>query len=175
LKQAGDTIDYSHNRDFIGEHWNRKYIRAVQAILNSTKGKIGRGKTFFYKAFGHSETEFYELLEMPETFIIYRYFFEWVKDKHTASTDNWRNCWNDCMQNLSDNERTTVIDVIHKNIFNSEVVSQFPHPKIKRLLVYYTNFRDDIVTEGTELFKLKQEYDKQPTVPAKRCKKTIIL
>jgi hypothetical protein len=45
IKQVGDEIDYSHNRDFIGEHWNRKYIRAVQAILNSTKGKIGWGKS----------------------------------------------------------------------------------------------------------------------------------
>ena len=58
------------NRDYLGKHWNRKYIRAIQAILNSTKGKIGRGKSFFYEAFGHSEKEFYELLEMPETFII---------------------------------------------------------------------------------------------------------
>ncbi|MDR3226817.1 MAG: hypothetical protein LBT56_04005, partial [Prevotellaceae bacterium] len=54
--------EFSHNRDFIGEHWNRKYIRAVQAILNSTKGKIGRdsnkSESFFGKAFGHSEDEF---------------------------------------------------------------------------------------------------------------------
>ena len=42
-----DADDYSHNRDYIGKHWNRKYIRAVQAILNSTKGKIGRGMSFF--------------------------------------------------------------------------------------------------------------------------------
>ena len=42
--------DYSHNRDYIGKHWNRKYIRAIQAVLNSTKGKIGRGKSFFEKA-----------------------------------------------------------------------------------------------------------------------------
>ena len=34
--------DFSHNRDYIGIHWNRKYIRAIQAILNSTKGKIGK-------------------------------------------------------------------------------------------------------------------------------------
>jgi hypothetical protein len=74
------TGDYSHNRDFIGEHWNIKYIRAVQAILNITKGKIGKGKTFFYKAFGHTEEEFFELLEIPETFILYRFFFEWLEN-----------------------------------------------------------------------------------------------
>lgn len=38
--------DYSHNRDYIGKYWNRKYIRAIQAVLNSTKGKIGKGTSF---------------------------------------------------------------------------------------------------------------------------------
>jgi hypothetical protein len=41
--------DYSQNRNFIGKYWNRKYICAIQTILNATKGKIGRGKSFFIK------------------------------------------------------------------------------------------------------------------------------
>lgn len=44
-----DDPDYFRNRDFIGKHWNRKFIRAVQAILNSTKGKVGRGRDFLKK------------------------------------------------------------------------------------------------------------------------------
>lgn len=60
------------NRDYLGEHWNRKYIRAVQAVLNSTKGKIGKGVEFFEEAFGRDLDEFYKILWMPETFIIYR-------------------------------------------------------------------------------------------------------
>ena len=170
IKQAGDTIDYSHNRDFIGEHWNRKYIRAVQAILNSTKGKIGRGKSFFYKAFGHTEEEFYELLEMPETFILYRYFFEWLNGKHEASTINWRKYWNDCMLTFTENEKNTVLDIIHKNIFASEMQYHFDNPKMNQLLDFYTNYRKDIITEGTELFKLKQAYDKNPTKRMRRNK-----
>lgn len=67
----GAEIDYSHNRDYIGEHWNRKYIRAIQAILNSTKGKVGKGTSFFEEAFGKDLIEFQELLEMPETFILW--------------------------------------------------------------------------------------------------------
>lgn len=70
--------DYSHNRDYIGKYWNRKYIRAIQAVLNSTKGKIGKGTSFFMKAFGENIEEYHKLLEMPETMIIYRYFFEWL-------------------------------------------------------------------------------------------------
>ena len=70
--------DYSHNRDYIGKYWNRKYIRAIQAVLNSTKGKIGKGTSFFRKAFGENIEEYHKLLEIPETMIIYRYFFEWL-------------------------------------------------------------------------------------------------
>jgi hypothetical protein len=164
------TGEFSRNRDFIGEHWNRKYIRAVQAILNSTKGKIGRGKSFFYKAFGHTEEEFFELLEMPETFILYRYFFEWLKDKHEASTANWRKCWNDCMKKMTAEERAETLDLIHTNVFSPETQNQFVNPKITKLLEFYTNYRKDIITEGTDLFKLKQEYDKNPTIPPKRKK-----
>jgi hypothetical protein len=46
-----DDPAYFSNRDFIGKAWNRKYIRAVQAVLNSTHGKIGRSKSFFEAAF----------------------------------------------------------------------------------------------------------------------------
>ena len=44
--------EFFSNRDYIGTYWNRKFIRAVQAVLNSTKGKIGRGMEFFEEAFG---------------------------------------------------------------------------------------------------------------------------
>lgn len=64
--------EYFMNRDYIGVHWNRKFIRAIQAVLNSTKGKIGRGKDFFEEAFGSNVEEFHKILWMPETFIIYR-------------------------------------------------------------------------------------------------------
>ena len=64
--------EFFMNRDYLGEHWTRKFIRAVQAVLNSTKGKIGKGAEFFEEAFGHDLDEFYKILWMPETFIIYR-------------------------------------------------------------------------------------------------------
>lgn len=64
--------EFFMNRDYIGQHWNRKFIRAIQAILNSTKGKIGKGVSFFEEAFGENVDEYNKLLWMPETFIIYR-------------------------------------------------------------------------------------------------------
>ena len=38
--------EHSHDRDFIGEHWNRKYIRAIQAILKN--GEIVDQRYKFY-------------------------------------------------------------------------------------------------------------------------------
>jgi len=52
--------DYFSNRDYIGIHWNRKFIRTIQAVLNSTKGKVGKGHSFFCKAFGSNEEEFFK-------------------------------------------------------------------------------------------------------------------
>lgn len=101
--------EHSHDRDFIGEHWNRKFIRAVQAILNATKGKIGRGVSFFEKAFGRNTEEFMELLIMPETFLLFRFLFE-----HLGYTQQWR----EAMGELTDTEREELYPIIFKNDFN---------------------------------------------------------
>ena len=101
--------EHSHDRDYIGKNWNRKYIRAVQAILNATKGKVGRGISFFEKAFGKNEEEFMELLIMPETFLLFRFFFE-----HLGYTDQWRKA----MAELTDSERDELYPIIFHNDFN---------------------------------------------------------
>lgn len=63
---------FFRSRDYIGKHWNRKFIRAIQSILNSTAGKIGRSLEFFEVAFGKNLEEFQKILWMPEQFIINR-------------------------------------------------------------------------------------------------------
>jgi hypothetical protein len=45
-------------------------------VLNSTHGKIGRGKSFFEAAFGKNITQFREILMMPEAFIIERHKYD---------------------------------------------------------------------------------------------------
>ena len=125
LKRGIEEVDYSHNRDYIGEFWNRKYIRAVQAILNSTKGKVGKGQSFFYEAFGHNEEEFLMLLEMPETFILYRFFFKWLDTKCGIGATHWKKCWDNCKNSLSKEEWGKVLLTIHNNDFTSAVKSQF--------------------------------------------------
>ena len=140
-----DKMQYYKHRNYIGEHWNRKYLRAVQAILNSTKGKIGRGEAFFRKAFGKDEQEYFELLLMPETYLIFRYFFEdngmiaqWKKDLYT----------------LTESEKTQALDFILTNKPNEQLNCQ--SIKIKNFLKHYTTTnRDDVMNPKS---KLGQDY-----------------
>lgn len=172
--------DYSHNRDYIGVHWNRKYIRAIQAILNSTKGKIGRGTSFFHKAFGSNLDEYHKLLEMPETMIIYRFFFEWLgtaegidkaKEKLGYSLENisvqaWWKSYNECKNMLSPEEWTNVEVFIHTNNFDND--NQFDCPQVRNLISFYQNNRKSIIELDTELYQMKQEYDLNPTMKLSR-------
>ena len=169
-KGKDDAEDLSHNRDYIGKHWNRKYIRAIQAILNSTKGKVGKGITFFLEAFGNDETEYMELLEMPETFILYRFFFKWLDEKGSMGTDHWRQCWSHCMNTLAEDEKQLVLDIIHTNTFYKEELEAVTSADALKLLNFYTTYRKDIITPGTELYRLKQEYDENPTIQLRRKK-----
>ena len=143
--------EHSHDRDYIGEHWNRKYIRAVQVILNATKGKIGRGVSFFEKAFGRNEEEYMELLIMPETFLLFRFFFEYL-----GYTDKWRSA----MSSLSDGEKDIILPIIFKNNF-SNIEEMNVSDRIKYTLSFYKNYRAEIADPNSELFKMKQEFEKK--------------
>ncbi|MBR6846790.1 MAG: hypothetical protein IKM74_01510 [Bacteroidales bacterium] len=158
----------SHDRDYIGQHWNRKFIRAIQAILNSTKGKVGKGFEFFGEAFGHTEEEYLELLEMPETFILYRFFFKWLDEKNGRGTEHWRSLWHHCKEKMTESEWNRVQEVIHTNVFDVNVIHNFSDNEVRDLLQCYVNYRKDIVTEGTELYMLKKEYDQHPTKKLRR-------
>ena len=158
----------SHDRDYIGVHWNRKYIRAIQAILNSTKGKVGKGVEFFGEAFGHTEEEYFELLEMPETFILYRFFFKWLDEKNGKGTEHWRALWQKCKAKLTETEWKDVLYIIHTNVFNEDTILDYNNGEVADLLRCYMNYRKDIVTPGTELYRLKKEYDQHPTRQLRR-------
>lgn len=115
------------NRDYIGRHWNRKFIRAVQAVLNATKGKIGRGRTFFEEAFGKDIEGFMEILWMPEAFIIHRFKY---KDNLTKE---WRKKFNE----LNVAQLTAAKEIIAKNDFSDAEIAPCVDNAVKEVLAYY--------------------------------------
>ncbi len=118
---------YFSNRDFVGDKWNKKFIRAIQAIINATKGKVGRGREFFEKAFGKSVDEFRELLWMPETFIIYRLKYE----------DTQTKLWRDKFLSLDAAELTEAQTIIAANKFSDEDIAAAVHERVRDLLKFY--------------------------------------
>lgn len=172
-KDEKTGIDESHSRDYIGVYWNRKYIRAVQAILNSTKGKIGKGTSFFYEAFGSNIQEFNKLLLMPETMIIYRMLFKWLGTDDARrkavvllgndsicdfSTSAWWQCYIECKQNLPKEIWSETESAILSNQFNVSTHSELA----EKLLSFYEKGRDEVQTINSPLWIMKQEYDKKP-------------
>ena len=124
--------EFFKNRDYIGKHWNRKFIRAIQAVLNSTKGKVGKGKTFFEEAFGADERRFWTILWMPETFIIYRFMF-----KDNLSKDWERKFWS-----LPDTELEQVKQIVAANQFKNLDLNSYSET-VKDVLSYYQFTRDE--------------------------------
>ena len=122
-----DDPKYFRNRDYVGRHWNKKFIRAIQAIINATKGKVGRGRDFFEKAFGRNLDEFRELLYMPETFIIYRMKYE---DNHM--TESWR----EKFLALNVDERAEAENFIEQNKFADKDIAG-ASAGVRELLKFY--------------------------------------
>ena len=123
----------SKNREYIGTHWNRKFIRAIQAVLNATKGKIGKGISYFNFAFGENLEEFNKILYMPEAFIIYRLHYE-----KNGLTEKW---WQD-FNKLSNNDKKIAYPIIESNQFSNIDIKKYNH-QIKKVLSYYLITRDD--------------------------------
>lgn len=123
--------EYFMNRDYIGKFWNRKFIRAVQAILNSTKGCIGRGLTFFYEAFGIDEQRFWTIMWMPEAFIIYRMKFK----------ENLAKEWEHAFWSLPKEKLEIVQDIVAENKFAGFDLTPYDE-EIQNVLKYYLINRD---------------------------------
>jgi len=137
--------NYFSNRDYIGEHWCRKFIRAIQAVLNSTHGKIGRGRTFFFKAFGRNLEEFYDLLYMPELFIINRL---------DAEISGFVAEWRKARKAMSAKERAGAEEIVRENIFDADSIKK-QSPRVAAFLSHYLIRREGIPEVSA---KEKQSY-----------------
>lgn len=127
-----NDVEFFKNRDYIGKHWNRKFIRSIQAVLNSTKGKVGKGKAFFEEAFGVNEQRFWSILWMPETFIIYRLMFK----------DNLAKDWERKFWNLPVADLKQVQEIVAKNQFKNLDLNSYSD-EVKDVLSYYQITKDE--------------------------------
>ena len=102
----------------------------MQAVLNSTKGKIGRGKSFFEEAFGKGIDDFHRILWMPEAFIIHRFKY---KDNLTAK-------WWEEFNGLDEARLNRLKKTVALNLFDESTLAG--DPAVDQVLKYYQVRRD---------------------------------
>lgn len=112
------------SRSHIGKKWNKKYLSALNVILNVTKGVVAREKDFFYTAFGSNKKEFLEILTMPDQFIKYRMRFN--KNGHIGA---WREKYN----NLKNVEKKTLLQCLCGLLDKNEI----KNTKVLEILKFY--------------------------------------
>ena len=117
------------DRSYVGEFWNRKYLSAINVIINVTNGVVAKEQDFFFEAFGSNVEEFLNILSMPDEFIRYRFFF-----KRNGLIDYWKALY--C--SLSEEEKEYLLDRICEYKTNKSIIDD-NHPKlVQKLLVLYT-------------------------------------
>ena len=139
------------DRSYIGVNWTKKSIRAISAILQVTKGVVAAGSDFFYKAFGNTLEEYFELLAMPRELIMFRHHFE-----ENGTTAEWKKLY----QSMSDEQRKELME------FTSHTVAelkQTPCPEQFREILPYClikyNGKKDRLGDGAVQLSLMDDSD----------------
>ena len=94
--------------------------------MQVTKGVVAAGSNFFFKAFGNSIDEYYELLAMPRELIMFRSHFE-----ENGITAEWQKLYRE----MNNGQKKELMEFVSHTV--SELKS-IPCPKqFKEILPYY--------------------------------------
>lgn len=149
------------HRKFTGRHWSGKFIRAIQSVLNVTKGIVAPSRSeertsFFEEAFGKDLEEFHRILYMPEPYIIYRHLF-----RHKLEyTQVWEEEYREILKSALDKE--VAHSIIEQNDFSPIAIeSRRPSEQVRHFLRHYFAInRKDIVKNDAQFESLKTKFDK---------------
>lgn len=128
----------------LGEHWNIKYLRAIQCILVKTRGIVGTKLDYFEAAFGTSLDEYRKILLMPEDYIVNRRSHE-----RDGSTEQWWQKYHD----LGTQEKDIFESIVFSNNLRDIEYGSLSS-SIRRLLDHYL-VRDKYNHEGQNQLELQ--------------------
>lgn len=134
-------------RGYIGEKWNKKYLRAIQSILIPTQGKGVSGKSFFEAAFGKNLEEFLKVILMPEEYIVSRGNPNMIKNIDSLELEKKlktfnlyeekRQEWFRLYDKLNTENKKNFEKVIGKNKFDYFSFKQLYDENGKKLFLHY--------------------------------------
>lgn len=129
------------DRNFVGEFWCKKYLRAINVILNVTSGVVAKEKDFFERAYGTTPEEFIEILSMPDDFIRFRNFFDDI-----GLSNIWKNMYNQ----LSTENKKLLIKVLSESSTDMIAVEHNTNEQLNDILQLYTIKKNSV--EKNELY-----------------------
>jgi len=154
------------NRLYIGKYWNKKYLSAINIILNVTKGVVAKEFDFFYEAYGENKKEYLEILTMPDEFIRFRHFF---RDNGLLET------WKKLYAKLTPYEKRKLLEILCKSKTDRSVVSKKYSENIIKILKLYTinksQFDRKVITAKNIIAKLNINDKKNTTIKIKKYSK----
>ncbi|MCL1789846.1 MAG: cobalamin-dependent protein [Peptococcaceae bacterium] len=126
------------DRNHIGEHWNKKFIRSIQGMLCSARGMVSGKRDFFESMWGEDVGEFLDNLWMPMDFLVYRRKYS---ARHRERFPSWKRYHGESdmipeflseYHNLSDTKRS----VLHSLVANIDY-KDTGDKTIDKMLAYY--------------------------------------
>ena len=137
------------DRSFVGTHWNKKYLRAVQRILIPTQGKGVSSRSFFEAAFGKTAEEFIENLAMPEELLGIRGHFVEQKDEPKEGRNkryaqwvvnhNRVDEWTRLYRSLGD-DYIRYVELISNNDFSIENYENANTPTLRKMFIHNLSY-----------------------------------
>jgi len=151
------------DRSFVGTHWNKKYLRAVQRMLIPTQGKGVSTQSFFKADFGNTVEEFIENLAMPEELLGLRgHFVERANESkevrkkryaqwevNHARIDEWTRLY----RSLG-NDYTSYVETIKDNDFSINNYERITSSTLRKMFIHnlsYLSILRNIEALGTEM------------------------
>jgi hypothetical protein len=113
------------DRSYVGKFWNKKYLSAINIILNVTKGVVAKELDFFYEAYGSNKEEYLQILTMPDEFIRFRHFF-----RDNGLLDLWKHLY----KKLTKNEKRKLIKILCDIRMDRRKLSKNYSENIKKIL-----------------------------------------
>lgn len=151
------------DRSFVGTHWNKKYLRAVQRMLIPTQGKGVSSRSFFEADFGKTVEEFMENLAMPEDLLGLRGHFversneskEDRKKRYTQWEVNHARIeeWMRLYRSLG-NDYIKYVELIKDNEFSMDNFERADRLTLRKMFIYnlsYLSILRNIETLGTQM------------------------
>ena len=122
---AIDHID----RSYVGQCWNKKFLKSMNVILNVTAGVVPKEKDFFLRAFGHNPEEFSAILTMPDDYIRYRDYFE---------KNGLIEAWQHAYAQLDEEHKSELVHILSEVETEVQAIEQRHTSELNFILQFYT-------------------------------------